>query len=50
MSKNEDENGGHGHIEHAEFGNVIIHVFYSDDNEVIRNIHENADLLVDKNK
>lgn len=45
MSKNEDENGGHGHIEHAAFGNVIIHVFYADDNEVIGNIHDNADLL-----
>lgn len=30
---NEDENGGHGYVEHAAFGNAIVHVFYADDNE-----------------
>lgn len=29
----EDENGGHGYVEHAAFGNAIVHVFYADDNE-----------------
>ena len=29
----EDENGGHGHVEHASIGNKIVHVFYADDNE-----------------
>jgi len=29
----EDENGGHGYVEHASIGNAIVHVFYSDDNE-----------------
>lgn len=29
----EDENGGHGYVEHAAFGNKILHVFYADDNE-----------------
>ena len=29
----EDENGGHGYVEHAAFGNKIVHVFYADDNE-----------------
>lgn len=29
----EDENGGHGYIEHAAIGNAIVHVFYADDNE-----------------
>ena len=30
---NEDENGGHGYVEHASIGNAIVHVFYADDNE-----------------
>lgn len=29
----EDENGGHGYVEHAAIGNKIVHVFYADDNE-----------------
>lgn len=29
----EDENGGHGYVEHASIGNAIVHVFYADDNE-----------------
>lgn len=29
-----DENGGHGHVEHAAIGNAIVHVFYADGNEV----------------
>lgn len=28
---NEDENGGHGYVEHASIGNAIVHVFYADD-------------------
>ena len=27
----EDENGGHGYVEHASIGNAIVHVFYADD-------------------
>lgn len=30
---NEDENGGHGHVEHAYIGRAIVHVFYADDKE-----------------
>lgn len=30
----EDENGGHGYVEHASIGNAIVHVFYADDKEV----------------
>ena len=30
---NQDENGGHGYIEHAAFGNAIVHVFYADDSD-----------------
>ena len=30
---NEDENGGHGYVEHASIGNAIVHVFYADDKE-----------------
>ncbi len=30
---NEDENGGHGYVEHAFIGGAIVHVFYADDNE-----------------
>lgn len=30
---NEDENGGHGYVEHASIGNAIVHVFYADNNE-----------------
>ncbi|WP_312399520.1 hypothetical protein [Leuconostoc lactis] len=33
----EDENGGHGYVEHAAFGNKIVHVFYADDNEGCEN-------------
>ena len=29
----EDENGGHGYVEHAFIGGAIVHVFYADDNE-----------------
>lgn len=29
----EDENGGHGYIEHASIGSAIVHVFYADDKE-----------------
>lgn len=29
----EDENGGHGYVEHASIGNKIVHAFYSDDDE-----------------
>lgn len=29
----EDENGGHGYVEHTSIGNAIVHVFYADDNE-----------------
>ena len=29
----EDENGGHGYVEHASIGNAIVHVFYTDDKE-----------------
>ena len=29
----EDENGGHGYVEHASIGNKLVHVFYADDNE-----------------
>ena len=32
----EDENGGHGYVEHASIGNAIVHVFYADDNEITR--------------
>lgn len=30
---NEDENGGHGYVEHAAIGNAIVHVFYADDSD-----------------
>lgn len=30
---NEDENGGHGYVEHASIGGAIVHVFYADDKE-----------------
>lgn len=30
---NEDENSGHGYVEHASIGNKIVHVFYADDKE-----------------
>lgn len=33
----EDENGGHGYVEHASIGNAIVHVFYADDNEGCEN-------------
>ncbi|ADP69207.1 hypothetical protein KMD26_gp23 [Leuconostoc phage phiMH1] len=33
----EDENGGHGYVEHASIGNKIVHVFYADDNEGCEN-------------
>ena len=26
----EDENDGHGYVEHAAIGNKIVHVFYAD--------------------
>lgn len=29
----EDENGGHGYVEHGSIGGAIVHVFYADDNE-----------------
>ena len=32
VMNNEDENGGHGYIEHGSIGNAIVHVFYADDN------------------
>ena len=31
--KENDENGGHGYIEHAAIGNKVIHVFRADDND-----------------
>lgn len=35
--QNLDENGRHGHVEHASIGNAIIHVFYADDKEYKEN-------------
>ena len=35
--KEYDENGGHGHVEHAAVGNAIVHVFYADDKEYTNN-------------
>ena len=35
--KEYDENGGHGHVEHAAIGNAIVHVFYADDKEYDEN-------------
>lgn len=33
----EDENGGHGYVEHAAIGSAVVHVFYADDNEGCEN-------------
>lgn len=36
----EDENGGHGYVEHASIRNAIVHVFYADDNEECDEVDE----------